>query len=261
MNYGICNLSLVPVRADASERSEMVTQVLFGEHFEILNRKQAWCRIRLACDRYEGWIDEKMYLPLDEQQCNLHDMHKPFITSEIFSIVYQESKETPVFIMAGSSLPFFDKKDKSFRIGDRLWHYYGEIPKLPVAKREKITKIALNFQNAPYLWGGRSPAGIDCSGFTQLLFKICGIPVPRDASGQVGAGKTLSFLNEAQPGDLAFFDDDEGNIIHVGMVLGDGKIIHASGKVRVDILDHQGIYNADTKRYTHKLRVIQNILD
>jgi gamma-D-glutamyl-L-lysine dipeptidyl-peptidase len=115
------------------------------------------------------------------------------------------------------------------------------------------------FEGSPYLWGGKTPFGIDCSGFTQMIYKMNNIFLPRDAGKQVELGRTLNFLNEAKPGDLAFFDNDEGLITHVGVLLGSNKIIHASGMVRKDIIDHQGIFNVDIKRYTHKLRVIKSI--
>ena len=111
------------------------------------------------------------------------------------------------------------------------------------------------------MWGGRSPFGLDCSGFTQIIYKMIGIRIPRDASEQVNIGRALSFVDEALPGDLAFFDDEEGNIVHVGIIWKRNKIIHASGKVRIDNVDQFGIFNVDLKRYTHKMRVMKNIIE
>jgi cell wall-associated NlpC family hydrolase len=111
------------------------------------------------------------------------------------------------------------------------------------------------------MWGGRTPLGIDCSGFTQVVFKICGIRIPRDSSEQVKLGTSVDFVNEAKPGDLAFFDNHEGSIVHTGIILDGGRIIHASGKVRIDFIDHAGINHMDTGKYTHQLRVVKNVID
>jgi cell wall-associated NlpC family hydrolase len=120
--------------------------------------------------------------------------------------------------------------------------------------------MAESFVNSPYLWGGRSPYGIDCSGLIQVIFKMIGEKLPRDASQQVTRGETVNFMNLTQVGDLAFFDDEEGNIVHVGMILPENRIVHSSGFVKIDRIDQQGIYNIETKRYSHKLRVIKRIL-
>ena len=164
-------------------------------------------------------------------------------------------------IVSGSFLPFYNAENKSFNIDDEVFYFYGNISESKEDDiRSSITDSALNYVDTPYLWGGRTPFGIDCSGFTQIVYKLNGIKIPRDASQQVELGKTISFVDKANPGDLAFFDDDEGNIIHVGIILNDKKIIHASGKVRVDLIDHQGIFNNKIKKYTHRLRVIKQIL-
>ncbi|PLX10217.1 MAG: hypothetical protein C0594_05205 [Marinilabiliales bacterium] len=202
-----------------------------------------------------------MYLDINKDYYHKWQEETHVSTTDLFSIVYQENREAPVFIPPGSTLPFANRKKKEFILGKEKYNFYGDLPEFNSSKlRSHIVEIAKNYLNSPYLWGGKSPYGIDCSGFTQVLYKICNIKIPRDASQQVNLGKTLNFINEAQAGDLAFFDNDEGSITHVGMYLGDGKIIHASGKVRIDTLDHQGIYNLDTRRYSHKLRVIQSII-
>ena len=110
------------------------------------------------------------------------------------------------------------------------------------------------------MWGGKSPLGIDCSGFVQIIYKILGIKIPRDTNMQVLQGQTINFIGEITAGDLAFFDDEEGNIIHTGIILNQEEIIHASGKVRIDKFDHQGIFNREEKKYTYKLRVIKRLI-
>ncbi|NTW32657.1 MAG: C40 family peptidase, partial [Bacteroidetes bacterium] len=124
----------------------------------------------------------------------------------------------------------------------------------------KIVENAYMYLDAPYLWGGRSPFGIDCSGFVQMVYKLIGIRLPRDASQQASQGTTINFLSEAVPGDIAFFDNEDGIIVHTGIIINNGQIIHASGRVRIDNLDHEGIFQVKTKKYTHKLRLIKRII-
>jgi cell wall-associated NlpC family hydrolase len=126
--------------------------------------------------------------------------------------------------------------------------------------KSSLIETAFMYVNAPYLWGGKTPFGIDCSGFTQMVYKLNGYALLRDASQQATQGVPLSFIEESEAGDLAFFDNEEGKIIHVGIIMDDNYIIHASGKVRVDRLDHLGIYNAELNKHTHKLRVIKKII-
>jgi cell wall-associated NlpC family hydrolase len=159
----------------------------------------------------------------------------------------------------GSFLPNYNKNKVSFNVTDYVFDGLT-FDTSKESLKNKLVENAYLYLNTPYLWGGRSPFGIDCSGFTQLLYKLNGVKLPRDASQQAKVGQTLSFVEESEAGDLAFFDNEEGNIIHVGMVLDNNRIIHASGKVRIDRLDHQGIYNVDTNKYSHRLRLIKKII-
>ena len=254
--YGICNLSVVPCRKEPSDKSEMVTQLLFGEHFEVLEEKKSWSLIRIAYDGYECWIDKKQFLPLNDVK-GISDSTSA-VTTDLVQLAEDENGNM-ISVLLGSSLPKF--KGKSFSLGKQKYSFEGEIA-FPFSKKKEhsIEEIAKWYLNTPYLWGGRSPFGLDCSGFTQMVFKLSGIKLKRDAWQQAEEGKTLSFLEEAQQGDLAFFDNEDGKIVHVGILLGKEKIIHASGKVRIDKLDHQGIYNAELKKYTHRLRVVKRFL-
>ena len=128
------------------------------------------------------------------------------------------------------------------------------------SQKKHLINNAMIFLNAPYLWGGRTPFGIDCSGFTQIIYRLQGINIPRDAYKQAEIGTTLSFINESEEGDLAFFDNAEGKIIHVGIIMKKNYIIHASGKVRIDKIDQEGIFNIEKKKHTHKLRIIKSIV-
>lgn len=260
MRYGISGLSLIPVRREPSERSEMVTQVLFGEHFEILEYLPGWCHIVMAYDGYQGWVDHKMITLISERQYHKIGKSGSAVTTDIFTPVAIPGDQF-VMLVAGSTLPVWRPYLREFSIDGESFVMTGNVSYGKVKNpRELIINQAIRYFNAPYLWGGRSPFGIDCSGLTQIIYKMAGVALPRDAGQQVHQGKMLSFIEETMPGDLAFFDDEEGRIVHVGIIWKQGKIIHSSGKVRIDNIDQYGIFNIETKRYTHKLRIIKKIL-
>jgi len=262
MRYGISNLSIIPVRTEPAEKSEMCTQVLFGEHYVILEETEKWTRIQLAFDGYEGWVDRKVVNEVDGALITELQQLPAVVTTDVFNIVQNSDSYNNFLIVAGSSLPFYNQLDKTFRIGDALYTIKGNVTvDSPLDIRATLIDYALKYFNAPYLWGGRSPLGVDCSGLTQVLYKMVGISIPRDASQQVQMGQHLSFVDEAQPGDLAFFDNDDGHITHVGIIWERNKIIHSSGKVRIDNVDQFGIYNTETRKYTHKMRLMKRIID
>jgi len=260
MNYGISGLSIIPVRKEPSEQSEMITQVLYGEHFVVNEIMLGWARVKLAFDGYEGWVDLKMITPLVEKTYLKIDRAPFAVSADIFNIIPVNEEQT-MMIVAGSTLPCWRPYLREFSIEYQIFPYTGNFTyKKPLNIRKVLIEQALKYFNAPYLWGGRSPFGIDCSGFSQIIYKMVGYVLPRDASQQVHCGTALSFVEEAKPGDLAFFDNDEGKITHVGIIWEKHKIIHASGKVRIDNVDQFGIYNVETKRYTHQMRVMKRII-
>ncbi len=258
--YGICNQSIVPCRKEPSHRSEMVTQLLFGDHFTILAETDEWLHIKTAYDNYECWISNKQFLPIKPDTFKELEKSWQAISTEPVQLVHYKSTDEFFPILAGSTIPFL--KNKKFTLENQEYEFTGEtnIPDGKEINRSKIVSAAHTFLNSPYLWGGRSMFGIDCSGFTQIVYKLNGFKLLRDASEQATLGIPLSFVEEAQPGDLAFFDNEEGKIIHVGIVLDNNQIIHASGKVRIDKFDHYGIFNVDTKKYSHHLRVIKKVI-
>lgn len=257
MTGSICAFGFIPVRSEASEKSEMITQLLFGETFMVETIEGKWAKVRLDYDGYEGWIDAKLVTPVTEAEYNGWKNGQAWIVP-VASLKLINANNQSMFITGGSRLVMNGADRNSFSIGNREFYLSGSIT--PDKKTGKVQEIAMSYLNTPYLWGGCSFFGIDCSGFTQVVYKIMGIHIPRDASKQVDEGHTISFVEEAVWGDLAFFDDEEGNITHVGICAGRGEIIHASGEVRMDKLDHQGIFNQDLKKYTHKLRVIKRIV-
>jgi len=256
-SLGIAFLGSAPLRAETSDRAELVNVVLFGETFEILDKQAKWSRIRLHHDLYEGWIDNFQYQELSNEDFNRIQSGNRHVCSETVQLLQAEDATKSILIPQGSLLPLFDGKTTA--IGEQVFKFEGE-QTAGTGTREALVHTAFSYLNAPYLWGGRTPFGVDCSGFTQMVYRQYGASIPRDAGQQAMKGHTLSFLEECLPGDLAFFDNTEGAITHVGIVLEDGKIIHASGRVRVDGLDQSGIYNASLGRHTHKLRVLKRLI-
>mgnify|MGYP000981532326 CR=1 FL=1 len=256
MQYGICNLSIIPVRIEQNDASEMVTQLLFGEHFKVLEAQKKWSKIRNAFDNYEGWIDNKQYEQITEEAYSKLENSTFPLAADLIDFATDEKGQFST-VCIGSNLPFY--KNQNLILNTTKFHYEGEIftKKLP---KDSIIEIAYKFLNTPYLWGGKTPFGIDCSGFTQMVYKLCGYKLLRDASQQAAQGEVLSFIEESEPGDLAFFDNSEGVITHVGIIMKDNYIIHAHGKVRIDMIDHSGIFNLDNQKHTHKLRVIKKII-
>ncbi|MGC5743286.1 NlpC/P60 family protein [Chryseobacterium sp. NFX27] len=238
MNKGICNVTVAPVRAENSDKAEIVTEILFGESADILEVNKNWTRIKMHYDGYEGWMDTKQLKPVTEEELA---KRKVTVVTEDFSSVLMNDGKT--LLSMGSEVEFP-------AVASRRSHDL----------RESIALAAREFLNVPYLWGGKSFFAVDCSGFTQLVYKIHDIKLPRDTYQQAEVGEPLSFVEESQPGDLAFFENPEGKIIHVGIMLENQKIIHASGKVRIDTLDSTGIFNKEMNKHTHKLRVIKNVL-
>ena len=249
MQYGVCNLSIVPLRIEPSDTSELVTQVLYGEHFKVLEQRKSWSRIRIAFDGYEGWIDNKQYKEITEDNYTSLE-NTPFkLSSELLEFVHDEN-DLLITVPLGASIHSLSL----------LNHNHDGATISKKQPKDNLIETALLYLNSPYLWGGKTPFGIDCSGFTQMVYKLNGYKLLRDASQQATQGEALSFIEESEPGDLAFFDNAEGNIIHVGIIMKDNYIIHAHGKVRIDRLDHSGIYNQERRMHTHKLRVIKKII-
>lgn len=253
MNYGISNLSIVPMRNEAADQSEMVNQVIFGEHFKVLEIRKKWSKIRLAHDSYEGWICNKQWIEIEEDIYKQLDKEVATITTDILDIITKNHHQP---IVIGSILPSY--KSGHALINNEMYQFDG-LTTPGFIRKDKLVANALMYLNTPYLWGGRSPLGIDCSGFTQMVYRLQGVDLPRDAYQQAEVGTTLSFVEESEPGDLAFFDNAEGTITHVGIILEDNHIIHASGKVRIDRIDQQGIFNSEIGNHTHKLRLIKSI--
>ncbi len=238
MNYGICNLAAMPIRKEGHHASEMVSQLLYNELYEVLDEKPGWYLIKTIDDQYEGWIQGIQHHPISDQEALTFQSQMRYIVDQ----------------------PLLDYQGKHLSLGTVL---YEPVPgSMTIPGRfvpAMMIEFAQKFLDVPYLWGGRSIFGIDCSGFVQLCARAAGKLLPRDASQQIQEGELVYFLPEVQPGDLAFFGNEDGKIVHVGMMLDNERIIHCSGQVRIDYLDQTGIFNKERNEHTHRLQVIKRM--
>jgi len=242
-SFAICGLSVIPVRVQHDDTSEIVTQLLFGESVKCLDRHNQWVKIEILHDNYIGWVDEKQLLLLSND--TLFDLKNTIARQQETELKLQ----TPwgvQSVLQGSPIL---SEARDFKIDG---YSYSWIAQSPSKKDNDVHQLAMSYLNAPYLWGGRTQYGIDCSGYSQTVFHQLGVELNRDASQQVLQGKEISF-EEQKTGDLAFFASEKtGNITHVGIVLPDFKIIHAHGRVRIDTLNEKGIYNEEKGYYSHQ---------
>lgn len=238
------------MRANPEDSSELVSQLLYGEIFKIIDQRKKWIKIRCTADDYTGWIDRKQHKSLTAEQYNEALGKSPIYSGDLVDFV-----STPAgalkSIVVGSNINNCDVLGDTFE---------GQRRQTTEQSPELIIEQALMYLGTPYLWGGKTPFGIDCSGLTQMVYRMTGKSIPRDAKDQALLGDSLSFIEESSPGDLAFFDNPEGKITHVGLIMKDNYILHAHGEVRIDRLDQTGIFNTDKNTHTHKLRVIKKIL-
>lgn len=257
---GLLLLSVIPMRKEPSHRSELVNQILFGELMHILEAKdEGWLKVRLTHDDYQGWVQTEQIRLIDNQTFqNLQYDYSGF-SADMVDLILKKNSNQFFSILLGSKIPKLENGE--FTIDGETLVFSGPTVK-GIKTRTTIVDTALNFLYAPYMWGGRTHFGIDCSGLVQIAYRMAGVSMPRDSYQQAAVGLQLSFVEEALPGDLAFFDDDDGRIIHVGIILHGKKIIHAgNGMVRIDMLDQNGIYRPDIKKYTHRLRLLRNAFD
>jgi hypothetical protein len=257
MEYATCQTALAPLRAHPSDKSEMVSQLLFGETVEVTEQKDIWRLVTCSWDGATGWVDDRQLKRLTPSE---YDTYRQDFSISLSLVEGLMAADHFIPLTLGAVLPRYD--GLRCQLGEQVFQFSGPVvtPENMKADGDWIVKIARRYLHAPYLWGGRSPFGIDCSGLTQMVYKMAGIRLLRDARQQVTQGRPVHFTEQCQAGDLAFFDNGKGDITHVGIVLSDCNILHASGKVRIDKVDHFGIFNRETNRYSHQLRIVKRFL-
>ncbi len=258
LEYGVCRLSVVPIRSDPKHAAEQVTQLLFGDHYEVLEMTpdRHWANIRIYADQSEGWMDGRQHHAISEeyfQQINKTDYK---ITTEVASVVLY--KKSPLAIVMGSVVPI--SSSELFKIEEQF-AFNGESKGLGQRRDVDFVKVtARKYLSSPYQAGGKSPFGIDHTGFVQMVFKIAGYPLPRDLRQLANQGKKVKSVDEARAGDLVFFAAKGNTVTHCGISLGEEKVIHAAGHVRIDTLTEEGIIISETKVYTHLLHSIRRVI-
>ena len=253
MDFATLIVPAAPVRRKPRHNAEMTSQLLFGERVIVLKTKSdKWAKVRSLHDHYEGWISSFLLTPITEKDASLLD---PIVATDLLNTIIISEKA--MHIPAGSSLPGFN--GSGGQLGSLTYTYNGHFADrfAAPATGDRLLEKAMEWLNVPYLWGGRTPLGADCSGFVQVNAKITGIDLPRDTWQQAQAGNQVKKLKDASPGDLVFFDDND-TIVHVGILVNDQEVLHEYGKVRIDPIDKKGIINADTGKRTHSLRLIRN---
>jgi gamma-D-glutamyl-L-lysine dipeptidyl-peptidase len=253
METFVCENVFVPLRSGPSHKTEMLSQVLFGEKYSVIDKAGSWMKIETLFDKYQGWIDMDhiQHSPAEANSCG-HVLNR--------SLVCYKSDKTKIVLEAGCEVFNPDFEDKVFYVGNNQYTTGGEFSNRYISTNDSFADTAMKYLNSPYIWGGRIPSGIDCSGLTQLVYKVQSIPIPRDSWQQAEKGIAIDFIDQSEPGDLVFFDNNRGKISHVGMILSRGLVIHAYGRVRIDSIDHQGIFRQEIGSYSHKLRTIRRIL-
>jgi len=259
LDYGVCRLALVAVRVAPNAEAAQITQLLFGDHYEVIKKSHGsrWLQIKIHFDGSEGWIEAEQHHPISQEYFEQINHANFKITTDLTSSIL--FKKSPITILIGSIVPI--SNSELFKMEEQF-AFNGESKSLGQKRDAEFIKfIAMKYLNAPYLTGGKSPFGINAAGLVQMVFKIAGYTLPHSGKDLLQEGTVVESLAAAKPGDLAFFSHKNDAISHVGIILNDEKVIHSFGHVRVDYLLEEGILRGDSKIFTHHLKGIRRILN
>lgn len=253
MNIAVATVAVCAVRKEPVNSSEITSQLLFGELAEILSVQGKFSHVRCLHDDYTGWCYANQLTPIEQSVHKLEAIRTGDWCSKVIF------NEIPMMVPFGSNLQLFQEHKAT--IGNNKAIFEGKVwnSNSALSNDAIIQQLANIYLGTAYAWGGRSVFGIDCSGLVQMMYLFLGYNLHRDAWQQALQGEPIGFLEEVKCGDLAFFDNEEGKIIHVGLLLNSAQIIHAAEKVRFDRIDNQGIVHTDSGKRTHQLRTIKRI--
>lgn len=253
----ICLLSVIPIRKEPSHRSEMVSQVLFGEYITMGEERDDFVFVRCGYDGYDGWVQANQLTTVSKTEILQTNSYTTNFTTPVTKnqTLLQVPYASSVYQIDGFSFTISGSTLNYLLVPQQTWNSAEQKLNL-----QTLVAAYQPFINTPYLWGGKSVFGIDCSGFVQQVFKLFGIKLLRDAYLQAEQGTAVNSLDDAQPGDLAFFCNEGGRVTHVGIILEEGKIVHASGRVRIDTIDKDGIVNSESGKRTHTMHSVRRVL-
>lgn len=256
-NYAMGRYAAAAIRAKAKDTAELRSQLLFGEPVDVLETDQNFARVRCCDDAFEGFVRADQLLTIDERTFRLQ-RDKPAYCLDLFNTVMGERAGMPITF--GARLPEFD--GMRLRVGNRHFGFSGQaaLAEDLTTNAEILIRFARRWLYVPALRGGRTPMGVDASALVQLLCRLIHVKLPRTAGPMSGHGRVVDFVVQAQAGDLAFFDSRRGEINHVGILLPDSRILHVGDRVRIDAVDHYGIFSRELGRYTHRLRIVKRHL-
>ncbi|MDO5571082.1 MAG: C40 family peptidase [Bacteroidales bacterium] len=257
-SYGIALLALIPMRKNPNESSEMVSELMFGEVFSILKEDGSWAFIENKFDFYHGWIDRAMITEISEAEADALINSPVYIVRNPLTDIKCKGDNSPFRISMGSVLPGYIPNKNSFTVAERTFKINSnQVVRFELGHLKSLLRTASLYMHTPYLWGGRSIMGADCSGFVQSVYRLNGVALPRDADQQCLLGEPIKGIENSYPGDLVFFENSLGNVVHVGMMFTKDMMIHCSGSVHLSKITNEGYWSDLLNDYVKRKPIIR----